>query len=141
MALSTSSRMGFDRTMATRESNQPNHDHTDDGVPEPYATVAESLTVHGDLSGTEVEALIGHWSKLDARLRSFEPGAVRLDLHLKDRDRPGQHLTLEATIDHWPVLVATSSDARLDHALNVVRDEMIRLISDARDRQRPRRRG
>ncbi len=104
-----------------------------------HATVAECLTVHGHLSRSEIEVFIDHWAKLDARLRSFDRGAVHLDLYLKDRDRPSQHLTLEATIDHWPVLVATSSDQNLDHALNVVRDEMIRLITDARDRSRPRR--
>jgi len=110
-----------------------------DDVPPAHPTVASDLTVHGDFSGHEMETLVDHWAKLDARLRSFEPGTVRLDLYLKDRDRPSQHLTLEATIDHWPALIATSSDANLDHALNVVRDEMIRLISDARDRHQPRR--
>lgn len=105
-----------------------------------HATVEESLTVHGQLSGPEIDTMIDHWAKLDARLRSFEPGAVHLDLYIKDRDRPSQHLTLEATIDRWPVLIATASDPNLDHALNVVRDEMIRLITDARDRQRPQRR-
>lgn len=118
-------------------TSEHNADHTE---AQTRATVAESLTVHGKLSGPEIEALIDHWSKLDHRLRSFDRGAVRLDLYIKDRDRPSQHLTLDATIAHWPVLVATSSDPDLDHALNVVRDEMIRLITDARDRQRPGRR-
>jgi hypothetical protein len=31
------------------------------------------------------------------------------------------------------VLIATSTDTDLTHALNVVRDEMIRLITDAKD--------
>lgn len=123
---------GFDGAMVSTQSNEsatPSH-----------ATVAESLTVHGDIGRREVDALVDHWAKLDARLRSFDPGSVQLDLYLKDRDRPGQHLTLEATIAHWPVLIATSSDADLGHGLNVVRDEMIRLITDARDRHSPRRR-
>lgn len=106
----------------------------------PHAKVADCLTVHGDLEAPEIELLIDHWAKLDARLRSFEPGTVQLDLYVKDRGKPSQHLTLEATISRWPVLVATSSDEGLEHALNVVRDEMIRQITDAKDRHSPRHR-
>lgn len=103
-----------------------------------YATVAGSLNVHGDLDGSEIEALMRHWRPLDARLRSFDAGTVHLDLFVKDRDRPGQHLTLEANIERLPPLVATADGPPLEHALNVVRDEMIRLITDARDRFHPR---
>lgn len=103
-----------------------------------YATVEDCLTVHGDLAPKEVTAVFDHWAKLDRRLRSFDDGTVQLDLFVKDRDSPSQHLTLEATIERWPVLVATSDDPSLDHALNVVRDEMVRLITDARDRHHPR---
>ncbi len=94
--------------------------------------------MHGDLFPNEIDSLVDHWAKLDARLRSFDSGAVLLDLYIKDRDKPNQHLTLEATINRWPVLIATSADVNLRHALNVVRDEMIRLISDAKDRHSPR---
>ncbi len=95
--------------------------------------------MHGELTAHEYASLLDHWAKLDVRLRSFGPGAVRLDLYVKDRDTPSQHLTLEATVARWPVLIATSDDADLSHALNVVRDEMIRLITDAKDRHSPRR--
>lgn len=105
-----------------------------------HATVSGSLQVHGDLAQHEIASLLDHWGNLDTRLRSFDEGTVHLDLYVKDRDSPSQHLTLEATIDRWPVLVATSTDHRLEHALNVVRDEMIRLIADARDRHKPRHR-
>lgn len=105
-----------------------------------HATVAESLRVHGDLSAAELETLVHHWSKLDTRLRSFDAGSVRLDLYIKERDTPSQHLTLEAHIDRFPPLVATAGAGRFDHELNVVRDEMVRLISDARDTHRIRRR-
>lgn len=105
-----------------------------------HSTVTDCLTVHGDLDASEVETLIDHWSKLDHRLRSFDAGAVQLDLYLKDRGKRSQHLTLEATIRRLPVMVATSSDDDLDHALNVVRDEMIRLITDAKERHRALRR-
>jgi len=105
-----------------------------------HATVAESLQVHGELSSSELEMLIDHWSKLDTRLKSFDPGTVRLDLYIKERGNPSQHLTLEAHIDRFPPLVATAGAGDFDHELNVVRDEMVRLIGDARDQHRPRRR-
>ena len=104
-----------------------------------HATVAESLQVHGQLSSSEREALIDHWHKLDTRLKSFHAGAVRLDLYIKERGTPSQHLTLEAHIDRYPPLVATAGAGDLDHELNIVRDEMVRLIGDARDRHRPGR--
>lgn len=118
----------------------PRTDHEEHADPDPArrATVQESLTVHGDLYPDEIASLVDHWAKLDARLRSFEHGALLLDLYVKDRDKPSQHLTLEATVERWPVLIASSSDADLAHALNVVRDEMIRLITDAKDRHSPR---
>ena len=102
------------------------------------ASVAACLHVHGSMTNDEIETISGHWHGLDARLRSFEPDDVRLDLHLKDRDTPSQHLTLEAKIAGLPALVATTSDTDLDHALNVVRDEMIRLVGDAKDTHRSR---
>ena len=133
MALVDCVRVRFDECMATRRT-----DHDEPAGPARHATVEECLTVHGDLYPDEIESLVDHWAKLDARLRSFDDGAVVLDLYVKDRDKPSQHLTLEATIDRWPVLIASASEADLSHGLNVVRDEMIRLITDAKDRHSPR---
>lgn len=102
------------------------------------ATVADSLHVEGDLRPHEIRKLVDRWAKLDARLRSFRAGSVHLDLHLKDRDTPAQRVLLEARIDGRPKLVATSSTADLERALNEVRDEMIRQISDDKHRGEPR---
>jgi hypothetical protein len=102
-------------------------------VTNPTATVSECLQVHGSLNSDEIEELSAHWASLDHRLRSFEPTQVAMDLYIKDRDTVSQHLTLEAKIANWPMLVATTSEPELGHALNVVRDEMIRLIADAKD--------
>lgn len=99
----------------------------------PTATLAECLRVHGAVTSAEVEELSDHWSALEKRLRSFEPGHVSMDLYVKDRDTPSQHLTLETNVTGWPPLAATTTEAHFGHALNVVRDEMIRLISDAKD--------
>lgn len=102
------------------------------------ATVAESLTVHGVLYDDEVDKLVEHWSKLDARLRSFDAGKVDIQLYVKDRDARSQHITLDVKIDGLPSLVATSSSTDLDQALNEVRDEMIRQIDDLKTKREPR---
>ena len=99
----------------------------------PTATLAECLRVHGAVTSDEIEDLSEHWSSLETRLRSFEPTQVSMNLYVKDRDTPSQHLTLETNVAGWPPLAATTSEADFGHALNVVRDEMIRLISDAKD--------
>lgn len=102
------------------------------------ATVAECLRVQGDLDARELDQLLEHWGKLDQRLRSFRSGAIELLLWIKERDRPGQHVTLEAVIAGRTPLVATSTSRSLDHALNEVRDEMIRQLRDQLQRQEPR---
>jgi len=104
------------------------------------ATVSTCLQVHGSLRSDEIEGIYDHWGSLDTRLRRYEPTQVAMDLYVKDRDTPSQHLTLEAKIAGLPVLVATTSESDLGHALNVVRDEMIRLVTDAKETHRPGRR-
>jgi ribosome-associated translation inhibitor RaiA len=102
------------------------------------ATVDECLRVHGDMSANEIAEFVRHCSSLDTRLRSFLPDAVVLDLYLKERSTPSQHVTLEAKIARWPVLVATATDTDLNGALLHVRDELIRQISDTKSRREPR---
>ncbi|MDQ6910273.1 MAG: HPF/RaiA family ribosome-associated protein, partial [Actinomycetota bacterium] len=76
--------------------------------------------------------------RLDERLRSFPAGSVEMQLTVKERDQPGQHTTLEAWITGMPHLVATSSRADLDAALGEVRDDLVRQITDAKNRGEPR---
>jgi len=102
------------------------------------ATVADSLQVQGELHQHELISLIEHWSKLDARLRSFQKGSVELHLWIKERETPSQHVTLEAKIAGMKTLVATSAESNFGHALNQVRDEMIRQMTDAKNRSEPR---
>ena len=102
------------------------------------ATVEDSLQIQGDLHRHEVISLLEHWSKLDARLRSFRKGSVELHLFVKERETPSQHVTLEARIDGYKPMVATSGSDDLLRALNEVRDEMIRQITDAKTRNEPR---
>ena len=102
------------------------------------ATVAESLQVEGGLTETEIEQIINQWSKLDSRMRSFKPGSVVLQLFVKDRDTKSQYVTLDAKIDGHSQLVASSSSTDLDHALIEVRDDLIRQMTDMKNRSEPR---
>ena len=63
---------------------------------------------------------------------------MSLQLYLKDRDSKSQHLTLDAKIDGHNPMVATSSSSDLDRALNEVRDEMIRQLTDMKTKSEPR---
>jgi ribosome-associated translation inhibitor RaiA len=102
------------------------------------ATVTSSLVETSGLSEEEREGLPERWQALDARLRSFPAEAVRLDLTVKERSTPAQRTTLECSIARRPRLVATSSAADIGDALAEVRDDLIRQISDAKNRTEPR---
>lgn len=100
--------------------------------------VVDALTTHGPFREHEIHDLIPHWSKLDQRLQSFVDRSIALDLHLHDRDTPDQHVVLEATIGGFPKFVATARSRELGPALTHVRDELIRQLSDAKNRTEPR---
>ncbi len=102
------------------------------------ARVADSLSLHGDIRDGEFDMIVDHWSKLDSRLRSFDAGTVSMELFVKDRDAKNQHVTLDVKIDGRNPLVATSSSSDFVHALNEVRDEMIRQITDMKNKSEPR---
>jgi ribosome-associated translation inhibitor RaiA len=102
------------------------------------ATVADSLSLNGDINDGEFDMIVDHWSKLDARLRSFDSGTVSMQLFVKERDTKSQHVTLDVRIDGHNPLVATSSNSDFDRALNEVRDEMIRQITDMKTKTEPR---
>ena len=100
--------------------------------------VANALRVHGHLENHEVVDLIAHWAKLDQRLQSFRDRSIDLDLHVNERDTPSQHITLDVQIGGFKPFVAKSSSSSLGHGLNEVRDEMIRQLTDAKNRTEPR---
>lgn len=102
------------------------------------ATVADSLSVHGEIRDGEFDTIVRHWSKLDARLRSFDAGTVSMQLFVKERDAKSQHVTLDVKIDGHNPIVATSSNTDFDRALNEVRDDMIRQITDMKNKREPR---
>jgi ribosome-associated translation inhibitor RaiA len=102
------------------------------------ATVADSLSLHGDIHAGEFDVIVDHWAKLDARLRSFDAGTVSIDLFVKERDTKSQHVTLDVKIAGHEPLVATSSNPDFMRAANEVRDEMIRQITDMKTKSEPR---
>ena len=102
------------------------------------ATVADSLSLHGDIHDGDFDMIVDHWSKLDARLRSFDSGTVSMQLFVKERNTKSQHITLDVKIDGHNPLVATSSNTDFEQSLNEVRDEMIRQITDMKTKSEPR---
>jgi ribosome-associated translation inhibitor RaiA len=102
------------------------------------ATVDQSLRLGGGVENSERETIVHRWSKLDHRLRSFPADAVELQLTVKERDTPSQRTTLEAWIAGQPRLVATSNEESFERALNEVRDDLIRQLTDAKNRSEPR---
>lgn len=104
----------------------------------PTATVADALQLANGIAPAEIDRVLAAFGRLDERLHSFPVGTVTLQLSVKERDTPSQRTTLEAWIARQPRLVATSSRADLDAALGEVRDDLIRQITDAKNRSEPR---
>ena len=102
------------------------------------ATVDASLRLVGGLESSERENIVTQFASLDARLRSFRENTVVLLLTVKERNTPSQRTTLEAQIAGQRRIVATSSDPLLTRALNEVRDDLVRQITDAKTRTEPR---
>lgn len=101
-------------------------------------TVAATLRLANGVEPGEFAHVVSIMARLDDRLRSFAPGTVELQLSIKERDLPSQRTTLEAWIAGQPRLVATSDRAGLDAAVAEVRDDLVRQITDAKNRTEPR---
>jgi ribosome-associated translation inhibitor RaiA len=107
---------------------------TDEGT----ATVEASLRFGSGFGQDERGPIIEGWGSLDARLRSFDAGTVELELSVKERGEASQRTVLEAWISGQKRVVATSSDPDLERALIEVRDDLIRQLTDAKNRTEPR---
>jgi len=103
----------------------------------PTPTVAGSLRLEYGVKPDEFDHVVGVLDRLDERLRSFRADAVELRLNVKERNEPSQRTTLEAIIAGRPPIVATSDREDFDAALTEVRDELIRQITDAKNRTEP----
>lgn len=102
------------------------------------ATVERCLRLDSVIAASERDHVLERFAALDARLRSFLAGEVELELSVKERDGADQKTTLEAWIVGTERVVATSSKNPLDGALTEVRDDLIRQLSDAKNRTEPR---
>ncbi len=100
--------------------------------------VADILRLSHGIAPAERDHVVAALSRLDDRLRSFSEDGVELILSMKERDTPSQRTTLEASIVGQQRIVATSVRTDFDAALAEVRDDMVRQITDAKNRTEPR---
>lgn len=105
---------------------------------EDVATVEESLRLGSGFEQDERAQIVEGWTALDARLRSFGAQTVELELSVKERGEASQRTVLEASISGQPRVVSTSNESNLGRALNEVRDDLIRQLTDAKNRTEPR---
>lgn len=102
------------------------------------ATVEASLRLGNGFTPDERGPIVEGWASLDARLRSFAAGTVEMELSVKERGEASQRTVLEVWISGQTRVVATSSAPDLAQALNEVRDDLIRQLTEAKDRTEPR---
>lgn len=94
--------------------------------------VSANLRLEHGIAPAEFAHVVDVFARLDQRLRSFDGRAIDLRLYVKERDTPSQHTTLEVVVAGHPAIIATSSHTDLDLALEEVRDEMVRQLTDVK---------
>lgn len=104
------------------------------------ATVDSSLRLGSGFDADERTDIVAGWGSLTSRLGSFPRDRVELELSVKERATPSQRTVLEAWIAGTDRVVATSEEPDLDTALTEVRDDLIRQLTDAKNRTEPRNR-
>lgn len=104
------------------------------------ASVESSLRLGSGFDAGERDRIVAGWTNLSSRLGSFPRGTVELELSVKERGTASQRTVLEAWIAGSNRLVATSEQPDLDNALAEVRDDLIRQLTDAKNRTEPRNR-
>jgi ribosome-associated translation inhibitor RaiA len=102
------------------------------------ATVDDCLRVGGGFSQGDRNWIAEHLSTLDTPLASYDVERVELEVSVKDRAARGQKVTMECWIAGRPKVVTTSSAEDLNAALLEVRDELRRVLHDAKTRNEPR---
>ena len=101
------------------------------------ATVESSLRLGSGFDAQDRDRIVAGWGRLTSRLGSFPNGVVELEISVKERATPSQRTVLEAWIAGRDRLVATSEQTDLDKALTEVRDNLIRQLTDAKNRTEP----
>ncbi|MGA3540932.1 HPF/RaiA family ribosome-associated protein [Micromonosporaceae bacterium DT194] len=102
------------------------------------ATVQECLRVGAGFSQGDRNWIAEQFATLDNRLASFGADRTEIEVSVKDREAPGQKVTLECWIAGRQKIVTTSSEEDLHAALNDVRDDLRRRLNDAKTKQEPR---
>lgn len=101
------------------------------------ATVESSLRLGHGFDAGEWDRIVEGSGPLTSRLGSFSNGTVELEISVKERGKPSQRTVLEAWIAGQDRLVATSDQPEIDRAIVEVRDDLIRQITDAKNRTEP----
>ena len=102
------------------------------------ATVGECLRVGAGFSQGDRNWIAEQFVTLDHRLAGFHADSTELEVMVKDRDAPGQKVTLECWIAGRQKIVTTSTEEDLHAALNDVRDDLRRKLNDSKTKQEPR---
>ena len=101
-------------------------------------TVASTLRLANGVAPAEFDRVVAALGRLDERFRSYPADTVELQLSVKERGTPSQRTTLEVWIAGQQRVVATSSRTDFDGALAEVRDDLVRQLTDAKNRTEPR---
>lgn len=102
------------------------------------ATVADCLRVGAGFSQGDRNWIVEQFATLDTLLAAFSADTTEIEVLVKDRAARGQKVTLECWTANLQKIVTTSSEEDLHAALNDVRDDLRRRLSDAKARQKPR---
>jgi ribosome-associated translation inhibitor RaiA len=94
------------------------------------------LRLSGEFTEADRARIVERLSKLDRRLQRFPADGTDLHLTVKDREQPGQKVTLEARLPKFGHFAATSTEADLRAALMDVREDLWRQIDDAVNRRK-----
>jgi ribosome-associated translation inhibitor RaiA len=100
--------------------------------------LASSLRLAGGFRESELPHLLAALTPLEKHLARWDADHVDLQLSVKDRGGTEQHVTIEAKLGGWPLVVAKVADLDFDRALHEARDELIRQIDDERRRRIPK---
>jgi len=92
--------------------------------------LAERLRLGAGFGPADRRHVLDLLSSLTRHLARWKPDKVDLEISVKDRGGPEQKVTLEALLPGLAVIVATSADRDLDHAVVEARKELIRQIDD-----------
>lgn len=127
-----------ERAVATDESDalRTDDDSRPAGLPDQGQASLALLRLSGEFTEADRPRIAERLAKLDRRLGRFPADGTDLHLTVKDREQPGQKVTLEAWLPKFGHFAATSAEADLRAALMDVREDLWRQIDDAVNRRK-----